>query len=67
MPRSTPSLANVRWTRNQQWLFSVSGGVEVDPVKLTDSQALRPASGPELDESRRRAAPPADKLRWWWD
>lgn len=67
VPRTTPSLANVRFVKNQFWLFSVSGGVEIDPSRLADAEHLKPAASPKLGESRLQAAPPADEARWWWD
>jgi hypothetical protein len=67
VPRKTPSLANVRFVKNQFWMFSVSGGVEIDPARLIDADHLKPAAGPRLGESRLQSAPPADATRWWWD
>ncbi len=67
VPRKTPSLANVRFVKNQFWLFSVSGGVEIDPARLVDADHLKPAAGPKLGESRLQSSPPADAARWWWD
>ncbi|MBI3861593.1 MAG: DUF1598 domain-containing protein [Planctomycetia bacterium] len=66
-PRQTPSLANARFVRNQIWMFSVCGGVEIDPARLADSDRLKPAAGNKLSDVRRQAAPPADADRWWWD
>jgi hypothetical protein len=67
IPRQTPSVANVRFVKNQFWLFSVSGGVEIDPSRLSDTELMKPAAGRKLSESRLQAAPPEDEARWWWD
>lgn len=66
-PRQTPSLANVRFVKEQFWMFSVSGGVEIDPTSLADQERLKTAAGPSLGEARRQSGPPADESRWWWD
>lgn len=66
-PRQTPSLANTRFVKNQFWMFSVSGGVEINPVRLADDDHRKPASGTKLGDARRQAAPPPDETRWWWD
>jgi hypothetical protein len=67
VPKKTPSLANVRFVKNQFWLFSVSGGVEIDPSRLADAEHLKAAAGPRLGESRLQSSPPADDAIWWWD
>jgi hypothetical protein len=67
VPRKTPSLANVRFVKNRFWLFSVSGGVEIDPARLADDEHLRPAIGRKLNDSHQQSTPPADEARWWWD
>ncbi|MBS0263581.1 MAG: DUF1598 domain-containing protein [Planctomycetes bacterium] len=67
VPKQTPSLANVRYVQNQYWLFSVSGGVEVDPRRMTDADHLQPAVGAKLNDTRGSAAPPNQADRWWWD
>jgi len=66
-PRQTASLANVRFVKNQFWLFSISGGVAIDPQALADGEHLNPAVGAQLQESRAASAAPAQSTRWWWD
>jgi hypothetical protein len=67
VPRQTPSLANVRFVKDQFWMFSVSGGVEINPESLVASERLKLAEGAKLPETRVRHAPPADAAQWWWD
>jgi hypothetical protein len=67
IPRQTPSLANVRFVKDQFWMFSVSGGVEIDPWSLTADERFKLADGAKLKDLRDRHAPPADDTRWWWD
>ena len=66
-PRQTPSLANVRYVKNQFWMFSVSGGVEINPESLAAEERLKPADGAKLTGTRVRHSPPADEALWWWD
>jgi hypothetical protein len=66
-PRHTPSLANVRFVKDQFWMFSVSGGVEINPESLTADEHLKLAEGAMLRETRDRHSPPADVSQWWWD
>jgi len=66
-PRQTPALANVRFVKNQYWLFSISGGVEIDPQSIAAGDHLKPASGSKLAESRSGSAAPPQNARWWWD
>jgi hypothetical protein len=66
-PRQTPSLANVRFVKDQFWMFSVSGGVEINPESLTADERFKLADGEKLTETRVRHVPPADVALWWWD
>ncbi len=54
-PRNTPSLANVRFVKDQFWMFSVSGGVEINPESLVADEHLKLAEGAKLNETRMRA------------
>lgn len=65
-PKQTPSLANARFVKEQFWLFSTSGGVEIDPRRLVDEKHLKPASGAALGNARAASRPGAGG-RWWWD
>lgn len=67
IPRQTPSLANVRFVKDQFWMFSVSGGVEINPESLVADERLKLVEGAKLPETRTRHAPPADAAQWWWD
>ena len=66
-PRQTPSLANVRFVKDQFWMFSVSGGVQINAESLVTEERLKLAEGARLNETRDRNSPPADTGRWWWD
>jgi hypothetical protein len=66
-PRQTPSLANARFVKDQFWLFSVSGGVEINPEAMAGSENLKAASGEKLGEARGKSAAAAKEIRWWWD
>ena len=66
-PRQTPSLANVRFVKDQFWMFSVSGGVEINPESLVADEHLNLAEGAKLTETRERHSPPKDAVQWWWD
>ena len=47
-------------------MFSVSGGVEINPQSLAGGENLKAATGDSLATARRNAA--ADKnTSWWWD
>jgi hypothetical protein len=67
VPKHTPSLANVRFVKDKFWMFSVSGGVEIDAESLIADEHLKPAEGTKLTETRTRQVPPADTAVWWWD
>src|SRR5690348_15829397 len=41
-PKRTPALANARFEKDQFWLFSISGGVEIDPESLAENGRLKP-------------------------
>lgn len=65
-PRQTPSLANARFVKDQFWLFSISGGVEIDPRRIAAEEHLKPARGRALGDAR-NAGLPSPGGRWWWD
>jgi len=64
-PQRVPSLAAIRKARGRNWIFSVSGGVMVEPPPV------RLKSFGTVDrrlESRVRAARPKSATgSWWWD
>jgi hypothetical protein len=66
-PKQTPALANVRFVKDRFWMFSVSGGVEINPDVLIDDEQLKPAKGEKLAETRRAAVRAAQTANWWWD
>jgi hypothetical protein len=66
LPKQCPALANARYVKDQFWLFSVSGGVEINPESLVSSDGLKPAAGAKLAETRARSNAPEDGV-WWWD
>jgi len=66
-PAHTPSLANFRFVKDKFWMFSVSGGVEIDAESLVADERLKLAEGAKLSETRARNALPADEMQWWWD
>jgi hypothetical protein len=66
-PKQCPPLANARYVKDQFWMFSVSGGVEINPEALVRSDRLKPAVGGKLAEMRAKSSAPADGARWWWD
>ena len=71
IPKQVPSLANYRFVKNQFWLISVSGGVEIHPQQLT-SQKLQQSQSPSLLQSRRVHQPKQSDIQkkkpvWWWD
>lgn len=65
VPRRTPSLANVA-AHPRSLVFSVSGGVEIDPAWLA-KEKLKPARDEKLGESRAATVMPRQPDRWWWD
>jgi hypothetical protein len=66
-PKQCPPLANARYVKDQFWMFSVSGGVEINPESLVRGDRLKPALGEKLAETRSKSSAPADGARWWWD
>jgi hypothetical protein len=66
-PKQCPALANARFVKDQFWMFSVSGGVEIDPAALAGNDKMKPATGEGLSERRAKSSLPDDKQRWWWD
>jgi hypothetical protein len=66
-PKQCPPLANARYVKDQFWMFSVSGGVEINPESLVAGDRLKPAVGAKLTETRAKSSVPADDARWWWD
>jgi hypothetical protein len=66
-PKQCPALANARYVKDQFWMFSVSGGVEINPEALVRGERLKPALGEKLAETRSKSGAPPDGARWWWD
>src|SRR4029077_8033927 len=66
-PKHCPPLANARFVKDQFWMFSVSGGVEINPERLAGGDHLKPAHGEKLAESRRKSGAAGHDARWWWD
>jgi hypothetical protein len=66
-PKHCPPLANARFVKDQFWMFSVSGGVEINPETLAGGENLKPASGEKLAEARKKNLGRARDSRWWWD
>lgn len=69
-PKQTAALANVRFVRNQQWMFSISGGVEIVPASLAAPEKLQPARDARLGAAYGDSGPgklPAAAGTWWWD
>ena len=66
-PRHTPPLANARFVKGQFWMFSVSGGVEINPDELARSDTLKPACDGALHEARRQGQAADAAEAWWWD
>jgi hypothetical protein len=65
-PQHCPPLANARHVKDQFWMFSVSGGVEINPESLVNGDRLKPAVGAKLAETRSRSIAPEHDT-WWWD
>jgi hypothetical protein len=66
LPKQCPALANGRYVKDQFWMFSVSGGVEINPESLVAGDRLKPAVGVKLAETHARSSAP-DGASWWWD
>lgn len=65
-PRTVPSLAAIRKARGRYWVFSVSGGVQIDTAPVA-----RPTAG-TVDRTltswhRRVRRPQKSASHWWWD
>ncbi len=67
VPKKTPALANVRFVKDRFWLFSVSGGVEINPEAIAASENLKPAGGEKLSQAREAGKAPVRGGNWWWD
>ncbi len=65
-PRYVPSLAAVRKARGRNWIFSVSGGVQIDPTPVR-----KPHFGTVDRQLPARHAATRSRMpstaRWWWD
>ncbi len=66
-PRRVPSLAAVRKARGRNWIFSVSGGIALQPPPVQ-----RPSFGTldrqlEARIQRIQAKPLRTNNSWWWD
>jgi hypothetical protein len=66
-PKQCPALANARHVKDQFWMFSVSGGVEINPESLVRGDRLKPAVGAKLAEARAKSSGAGNGARWWWD
>ncbi len=66
-PKQTPTLATVRRTGEGGWMFSVSGGVEINPTELASPDRFKLADDPKLTTREAASRPPPDNDRWWWD
>ncbi|GAB4146917.1 MAG: DUF1598 domain-containing protein [Planctomycetaceae bacterium] len=68
IPKYVPSLANTRFVRGTGWLFSVSGGVELNPSNIV-KQVVRMANEKELMTLNAVAGSSIKdkKTHWWWD
>jgi len=64
VPTHVPALANVR-RLDGSWMFSVSGGVDVNVARLIDPERLQPAD--ERTTSARATALKTRPTHWWWD
>lgn len=64
VPTHVPVLANVR-RLDGSWMFSVSGGVDINVARLIDPNRLQPAD--ERTTSARSAALKLSATHWWWD
>jgi len=64
-PKRVPSLAAVRKARGRNWIFSVSGGVKVEPppVRLKSFGTVDRRLEPRVEAARPRATTGS----WWWD
>ena len=64
-PQRVPSLAAVRKARGRSWIFSVSGGVKIEPppVQLKSFGTV----DRRLEPRARAARPGAATTSWWWD
>lgn len=67
VPSQVPSLANARLIGGRHWLFSVSGGVEINPTAIAGKATLKPARGNGLVNTRSTARLPKSPQTWWWD
>lgn len=64
-PRQVPSLSNLRLVRDRHWIFSVSGGVELQVAGLLDPEKLTVAD--TALSTLRTQSMAAGVERWWWD
>ena len=64
-PQRVPSLASVRKARGRSWIFSVSGGVKIEPppVQLKSFGTV----DRRLEPRAQAARPEAATTSWWWD
>ncbi|MFN0051146.1 MAG: DUF1598 domain-containing protein [Planctomycetales bacterium] len=67
VPKQTPSLANVRIVKDRQWLFSISGGVEINAATLADPSRRSATTGKALGQARQTSTPSRTPAQWWWD
>lgn len=67
VPKQCPALANARFVKDQFWMFSISGGVEIDPDSLASGDHLKLTSGEKLTAVRGKSESRKEETRWWWD
>lgn len=67
VPRQVPAIANVRLIKDRHWMFSVSGGVELNPTLLANKENHKPAPDDKLAKLRERQRLPESAVNWWWD
>ena len=67
LPKQCPPLANGRYVKDQFWMFSVSGGVEINPESLVSGDSLKLVVGTKLTETRGKSGAPDNGAPWWWD
>jgi hypothetical protein len=67
VPKKTPALANVRFVKDRFWMFSVSGGVEINPEAIAAPENVKPATGEKLSQARDAGTAPVNGGSWWWD
>ena len=67
VPTKVNSIANVRLVRGKHWMFSVSGGVQIEPTKLIEAETTQESNDRTLIGRRSESHLPEESDRWWWD